>query len=145
ATLSNLGPSFAQGAVVTVTLPAGASYNSDLLPEGWYVASSSGNTVVLATTDPLAADAAVDLPIVVNVAQTVQPGTSLQFNGLTAAETADPDLSNNSANADLSVIGQADLVVSKSGPATATAGTIVTYTVIVTNNGPTAAVLRDIK
>ncbi|MCB0023356.1 MAG: DUF11 domain-containing protein, partial [Caldilinea sp.] len=145
ATVTNLGLSDAQGAVVTITLPSGTSYASANLPAGWSVASSAGDTVVLTTTDPLAADASVDLPIVVNVVETVQPGTSLQFNGVTAAGTADPDLSNNTANADLSVIGQADLVVSKSGPATATAGTIVTYTVVVTNNGPTAAVLRDIK
>ncbi|MCB0149996.1 MAG: DUF11 domain-containing protein, partial [Caldilineaceae bacterium] len=62
ATVTNLGLSDAQGAVVTITLPSGTSYASANLPAGWSVASSAGDTVVLTTTDPLAADASVDLP-----------------------------------------------------------------------------------
>ena len=33
-------------------------------------------------------------------------------------------------------IGHADLAITKSGPANATAGTDITYTIGVTNNGP---------
>src|SRR5690606_1467833 len=38
ATVANIGPSVADGAVLTITLPAGASYSSAELPEGWNVA-----------------------------------------------------------------------------------------------------------
>ncbi|HHW84988.1 MAG TPA: DUF11 domain-containing protein, partial [Chloroflexi bacterium] len=145
ATVSNLGPSAAEDAVVTITLPAGASYDAASLPTGWYVAAVVGDTVVLTTSDPLTANTTVALPITVNISSTVPPGSSLQFSGEVGAVTGDTNPVNNRSNADLSVIGQADLVVSKSGPVTATAGTTVTYTVLVTNTGPTAAVLRDIK
>lgn len=55
ATVSNIGPSVADGAVVTLTLPAGTSYSSENLPSGWVVASSTGNTVVPTTSNALAA------------------------------------------------------------------------------------------
>ncbi|MBK8799125.1 MAG: DUF11 domain-containing protein [Anaerolineales bacterium] len=145
ATVSNHGPSAAEGAVVTITLPPGTSYTSENLPAGWSVASSVGATVVLTTSNSLASGSSVDLALTVAIEPTVQPGTSLQFSGVVTALTNDPNPINNSDNADLSVIGLADLVVSKTGPAAATAGAIVTYTVVVTNHGPTAAFLRDIK
>jgi uncharacterized repeat protein (TIGR01451 family)/fimbrial isopeptide formation D2 family protein len=145
ATLSNLGPSAADGAVVTVTLPAGAGFLVANLPSGWYVASDVGGVVVLTTTNSLPAGASTLLPITVAIDSAIQPGASLQFNGQVAAQTSDPNPTNNSANADASVIGQADLNVTKVGPATAVAGALVTYTVLVANAGPTAAVLRDVK
>jgi uncharacterized repeat protein (TIGR01451 family) len=109
------------------------------------VASSVGNTVVLTTADALAAGAVVNLPLTVTVDATVPPGSSLEFGGVLTTVTRDADPTNNRSDADTSVIGQADLSVSKRGPATATAGATVTYTVLVTNTGPTAAVLRDLK
>jgi uncharacterized repeat protein (TIGR01451 family)/fimbrial isopeptide formation D2 family protein len=145
ATVTNIGPSAAEGAVVTITLPAGVTYGGELLPAGWNVAASVGNTIVLTTADPLAAGAVVNLPITVTVAADAPPGSSVQFAGVLTATTADPDPTNNRADADTSVIGLADLSVSKRGPATATAGALVTYTVVVTNAGPTVAVLQDIK
>lgn len=145
ATVSNLGPSVAEGAVVTITLPPGASYSAANLPTAWYVAAVVGDSVVLTTSDPLTANTTVALPITVNISATVPPGSSLQFSGEVGAATGDPNLTNNRSDADLSVIGQADLVVSKAGPATVTAGEQLTYTVLVTNTGPTAAVLRDLK
>jgi len=145
ATVSNLGPSAATGTVVTITLPAGSSFSGANLPSGWYVASSVGGLVVLTTSNSLPAGVSTALPITISIDSTVQPGTSLQLNGEVAAQTVDSNPTNNSANADTSVIGQADLIVSKAGPTTATAGSLITYTVLVTNAGPTAAVLRDIK
>lgn len=145
ATVSNLGPSTADGAVVTVTLPAGAGFLGANLPSGWYVASDVGGVIVLTTTNSLSAGVSTLLPITVTIDSAIQPGVSLQFNGQVAAQTSDPNPTNNSANADASVIGQADLIVTKVGPATAVAGALVTYTVLVANAGPTAAVLRDVK
>ena len=80
ATVTNIGPSAAEGAVVTITLPAGVTYGGELLPAGWNVASSVGDTVVLTTADALTAGAVVKLPLTVTVASTVPPGASLEFN-----------------------------------------------------------------
>jgi uncharacterized repeat protein (TIGR01451 family) len=145
ATVSNIGLSAAEGAVVTVTLPGETTFSTAMLPPGWYATPGAGNTVVLTTDTVLDAGASIALPIVVEIAPEVQPGSSLQYAGVVTSATTDPNLTNNLANADMSIIGQADLAVQKNGPVTATAGTNVTYTIIVTNNGPSEAVLRDIK
>src|SRR5439155_1609161 len=52
--------------------------------------------------------------------------------------TADPDTSaaSNSSTKHTTVSRSADLVILKSGPATATAGTNISYSIKVTNNGP---------
>mgnify|MGYP002682884096 CR=1 FL=1 len=63
-------------------------------------------------------------------------GVSLENRVTVGSDTTDLDNTNNSADADTSVVGQAALSVSKSGPATAVAGELVTYTVTLTNSVP---------
>jgi uncharacterized repeat protein (TIGR01451 family) len=53
--------------------------------------------------------------------------------------TTDPASANNSSSATTNVGAQADLSVSKSGPATVSPGQNVVYTIVVTNNGPSPA------
>ena len=146
-TVVNNGPSYAQNTVVTVTLAPSTTFNpgATVLPSGWYSSVVNG-FVVLTTSVPLTPDTPIDLPIVVDVAPGVLPGTSLQFNGVTSSSTPDPDATNNTANADTSVVGQATLRISKtSTPATVTAGEYVTYTIIITNSGPSDARFVDVK
>src|SRR6202040_1370008 len=52
---------------------------------------------------------------------------------------ADTNPNNNSATAVTTVASTADLTVAKSGPASANAGTNITYSVTVTNGGPSNA------
>ena len=52
---------------------------------------------------------------------------------------------NNRADADTSIVGLADLVLDKSGPQTAVAGDLVTYTIRARNDGPSLAKFVDIK
>ncbi|WP_277871163.1 DUF7507 domain-containing protein [Dokdonella fugitiva] len=66
------------------------------------------------------------------------------------ATTPDPDLGNNASSASTTLVAapaaSADLRITKSGPARATAGTVVTYTLVVSNEGPDAvadALLTD--
>src|SRR5206468_3011349 len=53
--------------------------------------------------------------------------------------TTDPVSGNNSSTAATTVNTQADLSVTKSGPTIVIAGTNLTYTITVTNNGPSDA------
>src|SRR5207248_1471319 len=55
------------------------------------------------------------------------------------AVTADPNGTNNSASATTNVSAQADLSVTKSGPASINPGQMITYTITVTNAGPSPA------
>ena len=132
---------------VTVTLPASTTVNdiSSQLPSGWVAVDNGNGTVTITTTNVLTPGQSVNLPIVVNVNPAVEPGSSLNFTGQTTSTTPDATPSNNSGNTDTSVIGLADLVLTKPGPATVTAGQQITYTIVVTNRGPSTAQSVDIK
>jgi uncharacterized repeat protein (TIGR01451 family) len=146
ATVTNAGPSDALGAVVTLTLPAGVTFDSATLPGGWFAADNGDGTVTLTTTNALAPNETVALPVTVDIASDVIPGTSLEFQGVVASSTSDPDVSNNSANSDTSIVSQAALSIRKtSNPAAVNAGELVTYTITITNSGPSDARFVDVK
>jgi uncharacterized repeat protein (TIGR01451 family) len=86
------------------------------------------------------------LPVTVDIASGVTPGTSLEFQGVAASSTSDPNLSNNVGNSDTSVVSSAALSIRKtSDPATVNAGELVTYTITITNSGPSDARFVDVK
>lgn len=59
------------------------------------------------------------------------------FNTATiSSATTDPNTGNNSSTTSTQVFNQADLSVTKAGPASAISGNNITYTLSVTNNGP---------
>jgi uncharacterized repeat protein (TIGR01451 family) len=146
ATVTNAGPSDAAGAVVTLTLPASTTLNSASLPTGWFVIDNGDGTVTLTTTNALAPNETVMLPVTVDVASGVTPGTSLEFQGVAASSTSDPNLSNNVGNSDTSVVSSAALSIRKtSDPAAVNAGELVTYTITITNSGPSDARFVDVK
>lgn len=61
-----------------------------------------------------------------------------------SANNSDPVPGNNTANESTTVIGEADLTLTKICPATAIAGGPISYTLIVTNSGPSDAQTVDI-
>jgi uncharacterized repeat protein (TIGR01451 family) len=76
---------------------------------------------------------------VFNVTAALPNGSTVTNTATVSASTSDPNGGNNSSMTSATVAPTADLVVTKSGPATVTSGSNVTYTVTLTNNGPSNA------
>ena len=130
--VENLGVSAARNVVITDThLSAGAftitSATAPCIVAGGVVTCAIGTLAAGASasfTVNFTSNAAVD----VNDAATV------------TSSTPDPNPANNTATGRVSFIGVADLALIKTGaPGPVTAGTNLTYTMTVTNNGPSTA------
>ncbi len=127
----NLGLSDASSVVVTDTLPS----------TGTFVSASGGGALAngVVTWPVLATLAANDT--VTHTVVFVAPGTgSLTNLAAVSGATGDPDTTNNVSSLTTGISSQADVLVRKSGPATASAGDTITYVVTVLNQGPSDAV-----
>ena len=75
----------------------------------------------------------------VRLAPSVPAGGSVANTANVSTTTTDPDPENNMATTTATTVVSADVGVVKSGPDSVTAGSTVTYTVVVTNGGPSDA------
>ncbi len=130
--VTNHGPSTASTLTLTDTLPAGVTLASVTAP-GW---SCSGTSTVVCTRASLTTDPASALTIVVTA-----PLTAGFITNTVSVASASIDLTpaNNNASVSVNVTPFADLVLSKSAPANAIPGTLLTYTLVVNNLGPSPA------
>ncbi len=132
-TVRNLGPSDAAGVRVTDTLPAGLTLTGVV----GCTNIGSGNQVVC-NLGTRSANTSLQFQVSATVNASVAPGTSLENTASVSSTTADSNPLNNSATADTSILGAADLTISKTqltaGPIHA--GDLVTYTITVTNSWP---------
>jgi len=131
--ITNHGPSDAQDIAVDDTLPAGVTLVS-ASGTGWNCTLANPVACTLAT---LAGGASSSIVIVVNVAAATT-GTLINTAEV-GSETPDSNQNNNSDTANTTVQVVTQIEVSKIGPATATPGAVVNYTVIVSNTGPSNA------
>lgn len=137
--LTNNGPSDAQGVVLTDTLSAGLTRLSESQISGpdSFTDASSGNGVSFTGT---VASGDVDVFEVVSaVASNLSLSSPVTESAAVSASTTDPDSSNNSAAYGSSVATSADLAVTISGPLVVIAGTNPTYTISISNIGPSDA------
>jgi len=137
-TVQNAGPSAVTGATVADSLPAaltGATWTC-AASAGSACGASSGTGSLNTTVDLLSGGTAT-----YTVSATVSPAASGTLSNTATVSppggVTDPDLSNNSATDTDTVAQTADLAITKSdSQATAVPGTAVTYTIVVSNNGP---------
>lgn len=132
----NNGPDPTTGTITVVdTLPAGVTAAS-ASGSGWTCGAPSGGTITCTNATILASSG--QLPTLTVTMTAPVAGGSIT-NNAAVSSSLDTNSANNTASASTTVVAQADLVITKSGAAGVVAGQNVTYTIVVTNNGPSDA------
>jgi uncharacterized repeat protein (TIGR01451 family) len=146
-TVSTAGLSDAHAVQLTDALPAGTTFVSATAPVGWAVTPppAGANGTFAATIADLAASAG---PQVFTVTVHVDPSVldaAVLSNTATVSSPDDTTPANNSATTTTTVNAAADLTVTKAdSPDPVIAGTDLTYTITVANNGPSDAQTVDL-
>ncbi|NKI34005.1 DUF11 domain-containing protein [Wenzhouxiangella sp. XN79A] len=128
-TVTNNGPSDATAVSVADPTPAGYSFVSATAPCGGGFPCALGAIAASGST-AFSVTFAIDPSI---------GGSSVSNTATVSSATTDPNAANDASTATTTITAEADLAVTQAGPASAVAGTAVTYTLTVTNNGPSDA------
>ena len=142
-TASNAGPSPATNVVVTDTLPGQISVVL-VTPGGGFQCSGGipGNPAqpLICTLGTLASGGSAIITVLVKVNASTPDGTILINNAAIGSDTFDPDNSNNVVTANAPVVARADLAITKtSDQPNYKPNALISFTVGVTNNGPSDA------
>jgi uncharacterized repeat protein (TIGR01451 family) len=131
-TVTNNGPSPATGVSVTDLLPADVNFVSAIASQG---TTSSGSGSVVASLGSIAAFATATITVVV-----VPTASGSISNEVTVTRNeVDPNPANDSASI-ISTVSPADVALTiQANPSAVLAGGNLTYTLLVTNNGPATA------
>jgi len=130
----NVGPSDAKDVTIVDTLPAGGT-----LVEAGTGCTAGDDGTVTCSVGTLPPGGQVSATLVVLVDGPVEPGTSLENVAVVTAATPDTYMANNVDVATTRVAGLANLALDKQGPPGVVAGKPITYTLVVSNAGPSAA------
>jgi uncharacterized repeat protein (TIGR01451 family) len=141
--VTNAGPSTATSASLTEVTPANTTFFSVTAAAGWSCTTPSvGGTGTITCTNPSFAPGSGTFTVVLKVNAGTAAGTAINNTATVSSSVTDPNLTNNSATAAdvVATATQADLVTTNSAsPTSVAAGSNITYTQTVTNNGPAAA------
>lgn len=138
-TVTNGGNSSVTSLIVSDSLPSGVTYASNFPSQGNYVSASGlWDVGTLATSD----SATLILTATVDAATS---GTTITNTAtVSSVNEGDPDLTNNSATADI-IVGGTDIEVIKTvSDANPNEGDSVVYTIGVINNGPNDATAVEV-
>lgn len=138
-TVNNAGPSNAAGVSLSDTLPAGQTFVSLSSPGGWLCttpAVGSGGMVSCSIASLGLGNAVFTL--VVHVDPSTPHASDFFTNTATVTSTtSDPNAGNESGDATTSVVASSDLAITiTDAPDPVIAGNNLTYTITLTNNGP---------
>ncbi len=142
--VTNAGPSAATSASFTENTPPNTTFVSlTPIPGGWScILPAVGSAGTITCTNPSFAAGTASFPVVVKVTAGTAAGTGINDTATITSSTTDPNLANNTAAAAdvVALATQADLVTTNSvSPGSVAAGSNVTYTQSVTNDGPAVA------
>jgi uncharacterized repeat protein (TIGR01451 family) len=138
--VDNHGPSSARDIVVTdANLSDGAFTIGAVTPSQGTCGAPVGGVITCQLGDLAAASPSSSGRATITVEVSATEDVDINDVVTVTSPTPDPDQSNNQAQESISVMAVADLSVDKTGPATATAGTDITYTLAVANAGPSMA------
>jgi uncharacterized repeat protein (TIGR01451 family) len=154
-TVENLGPDTAQGAVMIDSYLSNGTFSIG------NVTATKGSTPMPATTctktaNPQNGSGSVtcDLDlidvghkVVIQIPVSAATPQNINDRAQVTSDTHDPDMTNNEATDTVTVIEAADLSITKSAPGTVIAGNTLTYSLQVTNGGPSTAtnvVIEDV-
>jgi uncharacterized repeat protein (TIGR01451 family) len=148
-TVNNLGPSVANGATFMQTTPPNTNFQSITPPGGgaWTCATqpSVGGTGLISCSDssPLALNTPVTFSLVLQVNPGTPSGTNIAETATASATNVVPNLTTNSATANVIVANanSADMAIVKTATPSPTVpeGDTLTYSLAITNNGPASA------
>ena len=136
-TITNTGPSTAPGVILTDVLPAGVTLVSATL-DG-LAGVDSGGTITFPSVDIASGDTATaTINVTVDTLTDGLISNAASVQDLSAA--GENNTANNSDTADVTVVAEADLGVAKTVSSLASqVGGALTYTIDVTNSGPSSA------
>jgi uncharacterized repeat protein (TIGR01451 family) len=141
--VTNAGPSTATSASLTETTPANTTYQSIVVAAGWScITPVVGGTGTITCTNPSFTAGSASFTVVLQVTAGTTAGTAINNTAIVNSSTSDPNPGNNAASAAdvVATATQADLITTNTAsPTSVAAGSNVTYTQSVTNNGPAAA------
>ncbi|MEG4801103.1 DUF4347 domain-containing protein [Microcoleus sp. ARI1-B5] len=148
-TTTNQGPQpaqqvFVQDEIPIELLPAYPANPAIIASSGGTYSSTTRN-VIWPKIPVLNPGESVTYTLTVTAPPGLASGSTFSNAASSSAATFDPDLTNNSGSNATSLVSTtvvgaaADLVTTKSGPVTATAGSAIAYTLTTANNGPDSA------
>ena len=133
-TLSNGGPDPATNASFTDVLPSRETFVSVVQNTGPAATCFTGQTVFCSI--PLLGNGqSAQFTVTVAISPSTPNGTTLTNTATATSDASDSNPNNNSSSASTTVSATADVSVVKSGPASANAGSNVSFPIVVTNNG----------
>lgn len=147
-TVTNNGPAAATSVSFTQTTPPNTTFQSITPPAGWTCGTvppvGGTGTITCADGSNLATGAAntATFSLMLKVNSATPSGTNITETDTATASNIVPGLTTNSATATVTVgnPNSADMAITKTGsPNPVTDGSPLTYTLVVTNNGPASA------